>query len=758
MCPPSMNDASPAVADRAASFADLGLPPALVGALDDLGYETPTPVQASTIPPLLGGRDLVGHAPTGTGKTAAFALPLLARLAGLVGTGAGADGAGRDAPDRPAGGVRVLVLTPTRELAMQVAASFERYAAKLGGVRTLAIYGGQEYGNQIRALARGVQVVVGTPGRVMDHMRRGTLTLDRLEALVLDEGDEMLRMGFIDDVEWVLERTPGTRQVALFSATMPPQVRRIAQRHLKRPEEISIRGESGTAAAIRQRVWMVNAPQKLDALTRILEVEPFDAVLVFVRTKSATVELAEKLTALGHSAAAINGDMAQKQREQMVERLKRNRLDILVATDVVARGLDVDRISTVVNYDVPYDTEAYVHRIGRTGRAGRTGEAILFVTPRERGLLGNIERATRQKIEPLAMPTVEQVNERRVADFLGRIETVLEREDLGFLERTLDAWREERQVSPGRMAAALARLAIGDRPLLLAQDPRAAKKAAERERGKRRERGGARRARERTGRRRPASGQSRQDARPGRSDGARSSRAGRGRSRAAAALQRRRRAGARGRGRAARCLAAARRHRDGALPRRGGQRARRGGRQPGRGHRLGGRHRGRLDRAHRHPRRSQRRGAAHRHAQVPAQAAAPGLGLRPEARDRASGRRGRRSPARRGGGEPRARRPDRGAARRARRKQGRQSVRRVVEARARAVRRSRVEGQGQGRARTQARRRASEARLPGPRRRLSRRGRTALSARRRSPRARSPAPPRAPRGRPPPARARRRPR
>ena len=487
--PHPMSSPAPTAADAAASFADLGLPTPLLEALTGLGYDTPTPVQASTIPPLLAGRDLVGHAPTGTGKTAAFALPLIARLAAGTSNREPVDAGDGTAPDVPAarGAVRVLVLTPTRELAMQVAAAFERYAAKLGGVKTLAIYGGQEYGNQIRQLARGVQVVVGTPGRVMDHMRRGTLVLDGLEALVLDEGDEMLRMGFIDDVEWVLEQTPKTRQVALFSATMPPQVRRIAQRHLKKPEEISIQGSSSTAATIRQRVWMVNAPQKLDALTRILEVEPFDAILIFVRTKSATVELAEKLQILGHSAAAINGDMAQKQREQMVERLKKDRLDILVATDVVARGLDVDRISLVINYDVPYDTEAYVHRIGRTGRAGRTGEAILFVTPRERGLLGAIERATRQKIEPLAMPTVEEVNAKRVGDFLGRIDAVLEREDLGFLERMLGDWQSERQVKPERLAAALAHLAIGDAPFLLAENPREARKAVERERGKRRE-------------------------------------------------------------------------------------------------------------------------------------------------------------------------------------------------------------------------------------------------------------------------------
>ena len=352
-----------------ASFSDLNLPTALLTALDKVGYESPSPIQAQAIPHLLRGSDLFGHAPTGTGKTAAFALPLLSRL------------------DLSRSGVQIMVLTPTRELAIQVAEAFQRYASGMPGFHVLPVYGGQEYGGQIKQLRRGVHAVVGTPGRVMDHMRKGTLKLDSLRALVLDEADEMLRMGFIDDVEWILEQTPAERQIALFSATLPPEIQRIAKRHLHDPREIAIVARSATAETIRQRYWQVSGLHKLDALTRILEVEPFDAMILFVRTKTATVELAEKLEARGYAAAALNGDMAQKLREQTVERLKRGSLDILVATDVAARGLDVTRISHVVNYDIPYDTEAYIHRIGRTGRAGRQGDAILFVAPRERRML-----------------------------------------------------------------------------------------------------------------------------------------------------------------------------------------------------------------------------------------------------------------------------------------------------------------------------------------------------------------------------------
>lgn len=437
------------MAELVRSFADLGLPPALLAALSSVGYETPTPIQARTLPPLLAGRDVLGHAPTGTGKTAAFALPILARL---------------DVGKRE---VQAIVLTPTRELAIQVAEAFTRYASSLPRVGVLPVYGGQDYAVQLKALSRGVQIVVGTPGRVTDHLRRGTLKLDRVSTLVLDEADEMLRMGFVDDVEWILDKTPESRQTALFSATMPPQIKRIAKRHLKNPEEIGIEGRRSAASTIRQRVWIVGGMNKLEALTRLLEVERFDAMLVFVRTKSSTVELAEKLEARGFAAQAMNGDMPQKERERQVDKLKSGALDILVATDVVARGLDVERISHVVNFDIPYDTEAYVHRIGRTGRAGRVGDAILFAAPRERRLLGAIEKATGQKIENLQLPTVDMVNERRVEAFESRITDTLSSGNLDFLENLVNQYAAESNQPMSRVAAALASLAIGERPLLL---------------------------------------------------------------------------------------------------------------------------------------------------------------------------------------------------------------------------------------------------------------------------------------------------
>jgi len=430
-------------------FSDLALPASVLRAVEMVGYESPTPIQSQTIPPLLEGRDLLGHAPTGTGKTAAFALPILARM------------------DLSAKGVQALVLAPTRELAIQVAEAFAKYATHMKNLRVLPVYGGQDYTGQIRQLNRGVNIVVGTPGRIMDHMRRGTLKLDSLQTLVLDEADEMLRMGFIDDVEWILEQTPAQRQMALFSATMPSVIKRIASKHLSNPVEITIEGRITTAATIRQRFWLVSGLHKLDALTRILEAETFEAILVFVRTRTATVELAEKLSARGFAAAAMNGDMPQKQREQMVNKLKRGSLDILVATDVVARGLDVKRISHVVNYDIPHDTEAYVHRIGRTGRAGRSGDAILFVTPRERRLLGAIEKATRQKIEPLELPTIDMVNNKRIADFKQRISDTLATGELAYLQRLVEEFMQERNVPAERIAAALAKMCIGDQPLIL---------------------------------------------------------------------------------------------------------------------------------------------------------------------------------------------------------------------------------------------------------------------------------------------------
>jgi ATP-dependent RNA helicase DeaD len=447
---------SPAAETPPSTFADLGLSEAVMAAVREVGYETPSPIQAATIPALLAGRDVLGQAQTGTGKTAAFALPLLSRL------------------ELRGGKPQLLVLAPTRELAIQVAEAFQRYAHHLPGFHVLPIYGGQSYYPQLQALKRGVQVVVGTPGRVIDHLERGTLDLSELKALVLDEADEMLRMGFIDDVETVLKKVPEERQVALFSATMPAPIRRIAQTYLREPVEVTIAAKTTTATNIRQRYWFVSGLHKLDALTRILEAEPYDAMIVFARTKQATEELAEKLQARGLAAAAINGDIAQAQREKTIQQLKDGRLDILVATDVAARGLDVERISHVLNYDIPYDTESYVHRIGRTGRAGRSGEAILFVSPREKGMLRAIERATRQPIAEMQLPSVESVNDARVNKFLGRISDALAQDEsggeLGFYRELVERYERERNVPAIEVAAALAKLLQGDTPLLLAPE------------------------------------------------------------------------------------------------------------------------------------------------------------------------------------------------------------------------------------------------------------------------------------------------
>jgi len=442
----------------AVQFRDFDLAPALLTALEEVGYETPSPIQAQAIPHLLKGMDLLGHAPTGTGKTAAFALPLLSRL------------------DLKASHVQVMALTPTRELAIQVAEAFQRYASHMKGFHVLPIYGGQDYTGQLRQLKRGVHVVVGTPGRIMDHMRKGTLKLGGLQAMVLDEADEMLRMGFIDEVEWILEQTPPKRQMALFSATMPKEVERIARKHLHAPQEISIKARTATAETIRQRYWLVGGLHKLDALTRILEVEKFDAMLIFVRTKLETTELAGRLEARGYPAAAMNGDMQQKQREQMIERLKNGSLDILIATDVAARGLDVDRISHVVNFDIPNDTESYIHRIGRTGRAGRKGDAILFVAPRERRMLAAIERATRQTIEPLELPSTETVNNKRIADFKQKISDTLAAGELAFMRSLVEQYQQEHDAPALDIAAALAQISLGERPLLMEPDRKTAGK------------------------------------------------------------------------------------------------------------------------------------------------------------------------------------------------------------------------------------------------------------------------------------------
>lgn len=432
------------------AFTELGLAAPILQAVQTLGYETPSAIQAATIPYLLEGRDVLGQAQTGTGKTAAFALPLLSRL------------------DLSKTGPQILVLAPTRELAIQVAEAFQKYASNIPGFHVMPIYGGQDYRTQFRQLERGVHVVVGTPGRVMDHLRRETLKLDNLQALVLDEADEMLRMGFIEDIEWIMEQTPVTRQIALFSATMPPAIHRIAQSYLNNPAEVKIQVKTTTADTIRQRYWLVSGLHKLDALTRILEAEPFDACIIFVRTKTETVELADKLQARGYGAVALNGDIPQNVRERTVDQLKKGKIDILIATDVAARGLDVERITHVINYDIPTDTESYVHRIGRTGRAGRSGDAILFVSPRERHLLRAIERATRKPIELMELPSTETINNLRIAQFKQRITDTLEADDgLALYQQLISDYEREHNVPALEVAAALARLLQGDEPMLL---------------------------------------------------------------------------------------------------------------------------------------------------------------------------------------------------------------------------------------------------------------------------------------------------
>ena len=448
MSPETMDPETPV------QFSQLGLSKSIINALTHVGYETPSPIQAQTIPLILKDQDVLGQAQTGTGKTAAFALPLLSKL------------------DLKQKQPQVLVLAPTRELAIQVAEAFQKYASHMKQFHVLPVYGGQDYRGQIRALQRGVHVVVGTPGRVMDHIRRGTLVLDNLATLVLDEADEMLRMGFIEDVEWVLEQTPSDRQIALFSATMPEEIRQIATKHLNDPAQVTIKVKTTTADTIRQRYWPVSGLHKLDALTRILEAETFDGMLIFVRTKTATVELAEKLEARGYSCAALNGDIAQNQRERTIKQLKDKKIDILVATDVAARGLDVDRISHVINYDIPYDTEAYVHRIGRTGRAGRKGDAILFVAPREKRLLSAIEKATRKKIDIMELPSTEIINDKRIANFKQKITDTLANEDLSLFSQLIEQYQQEHNVPATDIGAALAILLQGDTPLLLANKPK----------------------------------------------------------------------------------------------------------------------------------------------------------------------------------------------------------------------------------------------------------------------------------------------
>ena len=469
-----VDDTSPAPVDvEQQSFADLGLAPAVLKALSDVGYETPSAIQAQTIPPLLEGRHVVGLAQTGTGKTAAFALPILSQL------------------DLSQKTPQALVLAPTRELALQVSEAFEKYAAHMKGVHVLPIYGGQGYGVQLSALRRGVHVVVGTPGRIMDHLEKGTLDLSQLRFLVLDEADEMLKMGFAEDVETILADTPDDKHVALFSATMPAQIRRISKKYLADPVEITVKNKTTTSASITQRYLICSYPQKVDALTRILEVENFEGMIVFVRTKNETELLAEKLRARGFSAMAINGDVPQVQRERTVNQLKSGKLDILVATDVAARGLDVERISHVINYDIPTDTESYVHRIGRTGRAGRKGDSIAFVTPRERHLLRAIEKATRQPLTQMSIPTIEDINSTRLSRFDDAITEALQGEKLDFFRDVVAHYVNEHDVPEADVAAALVAVMHGDQPLVLDAEPEPAQRSFD-TREQRPERGGGR--------------------------------------------------------------------------------------------------------------------------------------------------------------------------------------------------------------------------------------------------------------------------
>ena len=419
-------------------FADLGLDPAVLDAVSTVGYETPSPIQAQAIPILLESHNLLGIAQTGTGKTAAFALPLLSRI------------------DRDACEPQILVLTPTRELAIQVAEAFSTYARQFRNFQVLPIYGGQDFVPQLKGLKRGAQVIVGTPGRLLDHLRKGSLKLATLKALVLDEADEMLRMGFIDDIEAILAATPKDCQRALFSATMPPPIRKVAETYLKNAKEVRIESQTRTVERIAQFVLPVFAERKLDALTRVLEVEPFDATIIFVRTKAETTVLAEKLAARGHAVAPLNGDLNQRQREQTVEDLRRGKKDIVVATDVAARGLDVPRITHVINYDVPYDSEAYIHRVGRTGRAGREGKAILLVTPRERSWLRTLERATNSPMASYELPSPAELQQMREQQFEAQLLAFAEDGKVAKALALLDGIAERNNLDPSLLAGALA--------------------------------------------------------------------------------------------------------------------------------------------------------------------------------------------------------------------------------------------------------------------------------------------------------------
>ncbi|MCX2930810.1 DEAD/DEAH box helicase [Mycobacterium sp. CVI_P3] len=438
--------------DAPQTFADLQIHPAVLQAVADVGYETPSAIQAATIPALLAGSDVVGLAQTGTGKTAAFAIPILSKI------------------DPESRNTQALVLAPTRELALQVAEAFSRYGAHLK-INVLPIYGGSSYVPQLAGLKRGAQIVVGTPGRVIDHLEKGSLDLSHLDYLVLDEADEMLQMGFAEDVERILADTPEYKQVALFSATMPPGIRKITTKYLHDPVEVTVKSKTQTAENITQRYFLVSYPRKMDALTRLLEVEQGDGMIVFVRTKQATEEVAEKLRARGFAAAAINGDIPQAVRERTISQLKDGTVDILVATDVAARGLDVERISHVVNFDIPHDPESYVHRIGRTGRAGRSGTALLFVTPRERHLLNSIERVTRQKLVEGQLPSVDDVNAQRVAKFQDSISEALNAPGFEMFRRLIEDYERDNDVPMADIAAALALQSRDGAEFLMTEPP-----------------------------------------------------------------------------------------------------------------------------------------------------------------------------------------------------------------------------------------------------------------------------------------------
>ena len=471
--------------DNPQGFANLGLPDNVQDAVAKVGYTTPSPIQAETIPILMEGRDVVGLAQTGTGKTAAFALPVLSQI------------------DTNARHPQALVLAPTRELALQVADSFQSFASHLGRIDVLPIYGGQAYGIQLSGLRRGAQVIVGTPGRVIDHLEKGSLDISQLRFLVLDEADEMLNMGFQEDVERILADTPEEKQVALFSATMPNSIRRLSKKYLNNPAEVTVKTERRTNDNIKQRFLLTPHRAKLDAFTRILEVTDYDAMIVFCRTKHETEEVAEKLRDAGYNAAAINGDIAQNQRERTVDQLKDGRLDILVATDVAARGLDVDRITHVVNFDIPNDTESYVHRIGRTGRAGRTGEAILFVTPRERRMLRSIERVTNARLEEMELPTVDEVNAKRKENFANQITEVLGDGQMELFRGLVRKYSETNNVAMDDIAAALAVKLQGGADFLVKDMPAPKRDRRDRDRfdrDDRGDRGGRGRDRDRGGR------------------------------------------------------------------------------------------------------------------------------------------------------------------------------------------------------------------------------------------------------------------